>query len=371
MRSSSSGFTILDLVACIGLSAVVSTVGVPAVRTATSDNSLQRCRYNYRFISQASAMYQEDFGGQMWALSWPSGMLNPENQSSFPLRFGSDFEGHSFQAYAIARRRAGITKNELPMPTNSIVDFSMTHLALADYVGLTLPASSFVCPMDGPRQVLLARGWSNWPVPSQELPWIEIFSTSYAHSVYHNSPSRQSITIVNGVQKRSMMLYWQDAPTIPRIDGDADSVRVPGVLGPRQASAVAYPSAKVFLADYYSRHEGATRYYAYSDVFNDLLFYDGSLRRYRTDFTNPGWDPRTSTARQNMQTRFPLGRLKDYFGGVDGGGRGAVFGAGWYRWTRGGLLGWDVPRLSSMVGKPPNPSVVENELDTGPATGSW
>ena len=47
----------------------------------------------------------------------------------------------------------------------------------------------------------------------------------------------------------------------------------------------------------------------------------------------------------------------------------ATFAAGWFRWTRGGLFGWDVPRLSSMVGKPPSANVVENELNT--SIGQW
>ncbi|MBY0112856.1 MAG: hypothetical protein K2Y21_08545 [Phycisphaerales bacterium] len=72
-----------------------------------------------------------------------------------------------------------------------------------------------------------------------------------------------------------------------------------------------------------------------------------------------------------MQTRFAFIKKSNFWGGLDNNKSSDTFAAGWYRWTRGGLLGWDVPRLSSMVGKPPNSSVVENELDTSPATGTW
>lgn len=364
-------FTLLDLVACIGLAAVVSAVGVPAVRTAASDNSLQRCRYNYRFISQASAMYQEDFGGRMWALSWTAGMTNPDLPIS-PVKvnvFATDIEAHTTQAYLLARKLHGLTRVNLPVSYNYFTEDRMAHLALADYAGVPITASSpFVCPSDGPRLELLRVGRDAWPysdVPMQSMNW---FGTSYVTTAYHVTPSRQTTVLVNGVSTPMPMFYWQSYTSGPFYDGDATKPFPPGALGPQLASGVSFPSSKVFLADYYSRHNGPARYFAYSDVTNDLLFYDGSLRNYRTDFTNPGWDPRSASSRQTMETRFPISRTADYWGGLDGGKTSQSFVAGWYRWTRGGLFGWDVPRATYRAGKPPERNLKEVELNT---QGGW
>lgn len=113
-----------------------------------------------------------------------------------------------------------------------------------------------------------------------------------------------------------------------------------------------------------------------------LAFYDGSVRIYQTGETNPGWKVNRQADRMKMgarQTWFkpqtiwePALANTTMLGNVSG----VKAPAGWYQYTRGGLMGWDVPRgpvRSKMVaGKGGNEldgTTAENELDT--TTGSW
>ncbi|HEX8876272.1 MAG TPA: hypothetical protein VF777_05950 [Phycisphaerales bacterium] len=365
-------FTLLDLIACIGLAAVVSAVGVPAVRTATSDNALQRCRYNLRGLAQGSAMYTEDFGGRMWAMSWREGMIDPVGQFAYP----DDMSAQGFQTGYAIRRVRNLQASKTPIPPGWTPTLLYSHIALLDYIGAKMPTTPFVCPLDTRRAKWVAGDYSDLPGAfgdgGETGNWRLPATMTYIATVYQWMPDRQ-VSYINrfgrivksptAFPSSSNILSWQYDPG----NGPADT----GWWGPKLASSVRYPSQKVFMFDEFARHNGAQRYYAYPTAAQDLMFYDGSVRFYRTDATNPGWRPSSATDRGNMLLRFSFTRFADAWGGLDNNKPSDTLAAGWYRWTRGGLLGWDVPRLSSMVGKPPSTSVVENELDTGPATGSW
>ncbi|MBY0112855.1 MAG: hypothetical protein K2Y21_08540 [Phycisphaerales bacterium] len=371
MRSNRHAFTLLDLVACIGLAAVVSAVGVPAVRTATSDNALQRCRYNLRFLGQSSAVYAEDFAGFMPALSFTANSLNPENTRP---TFGNDLSAQQWQATMMLRRLGNLSPSAAPVPTNWIPGFWFTHVPLAAYIGEPLPSAVYACPLDARRMAYANGDFSQLPPAGGDGndAWRFIFSSSYISSVYQWSPSRMQIAVIDGVSKNSLMVSANPADVSQvGVSPVPISLAIPASLGPRRTSDVAFPSQKVSRHDEYARHNGAARFFASLSATQDVQFYDGSVRTLTTGATNPGWNPDGSGNRSAMRNRFAFTKFADFWGGVDGGGASARYAAGWYAWTRGGLLGWDVPRLSSMVGRTPVPQVVENELDTSPATGTW
>ncbi|HEX8876271.1 MAG TPA: hypothetical protein VF777_05945 [Phycisphaerales bacterium] len=368
MKTQGRGFTMVDLVVAIGVAGVLSAVGVPAVRTATSDNALQRCRYNLRGLAQGSAMYTEDFGGRMWALSWRQGMEHPDG----PLGgFEDDMQAQSYQATHALRRVLNVTQQQLPVPSRWTPTINYSHTVLLDYLGARQPLTAFTCPSDGPRAQWLRGDYSNIPPNPGDGAgptigrWLG--STSYTYSPYQWMPDRQvSYPYFSGTRlsptafpNASDISYWEIWPYPVAT----------GWWGPRPASDVRFPSQKVAMFDEIARHNGAQLYYGYLSASQDLAFYDGSIRWYRTDATNPGWNSDSQQSRSNMLRRFSHRKVADYLGGLPGGVTSATFPAGWFRWTRGGLLGWDVPRLSSMVGKPPSASVVENELDT--RSGQW
>lgn len=364
------GFILRDALAAACVLGGIAALTIPALSQVRMDSMRQGCIANYKFISALSASYTNDHAGKMWALDWKAGMPNPLSPGMY---FASDSQAQAYQAVLIYRRLAGLTANQAPVPDGWLPQILSAHAALLDYVNLPIPASFLVCPADATRQGYLEGDYS--PLPhnggdNTATTWRWIFSSSYKWDVYQWSPSRTyRATNPNGQMQWAPMVYQTPSNNdFWSIDGD---VSIRNTFGPQLASDVRYPSQKVFLSDDYARHNGQTRYYADQSAVQDLLFHDGSVRYYRSDATNPGWDPRTRTNRGNMTGRFAFTKQADVFGSLYNDAKSANYTAGWYRWTRGGLQGWDVPRLPSMVGKLPSPSVVENEVNTGPATGTW
>ena len=116
------------------------------------------------------------------------------------------------------------------------------------------------------------------------------------------------------------------------VDGD---MTISGSFGPGRSADVAYPSQKIFLSDEYARVQRPHAFTPCRTQDRDLLF-DGSVRYYRPDSTNPGWNPQNTT-RKNMGTasRSPRRTTCSVLSATQ---LTANFTCGWYKWTRGGLL---------------------------------
>ncbi|MBS0190075.1 MAG: hypothetical protein U0573_00975 [Phycisphaerales bacterium] len=362
-------FSMRDVVIAGGVIGALGTVAIPVLSQVRMDSGRQACIGNYRFISELTGSYTNDHGGKMWALSWKRGMLNPLAPTT--LYFASDSEAQGTQAVMIYRRLGGLSAQQAPVPQNWMPQILNSHAALLDYINQPIPQSFLVCPEDWTRQNYLEGNYSPLPPNGGDgstTTWRCIFSSSYSWGSSYWSPSRQQWSVND--QGRAAKLPIPYAVTsdvnLWTVDGDTT---ISGSFGPRQAADVAYPSQKIFLSDEYARHNGPTRYYAVQNAGQDLLFFDGSVRYYRPDSTNPGWNPQNTTQRKNMGTRFAFTKKNDVFGALGNSALTANFTCGWYKWTRGGLLGWDVPRRPDMVGKLPINGRVENELVT--TQGDW
>lgn len=374
MNCTRTAFTLRDLVFSVAALGAFAAISIPAISQVRMDSSRQACIGNYRFIAQASGSYSNDYAGYMWALSWRGGMRSPE----FPNPYlSSDVDAQGTQAGLILRRLANLTPTQSPIPIGWMSPLLFSHTALLDYVNIPIPAGFMVCPDDFARRPLLEGDFSKlWASGSDgsSVNWRQPYSSSYVIGTSHWGPSRQTMVpqyagAPDGPFVASPM--WFQTSSNYSIWTSSGYSTAPNVNGPKQESSVRFPSSKVFMSDEYARHNGAPRFFAYQSASQDLLFYDGSVRFFRTDSTNPGWDPSTATNRGNMKRRFSFTKTPDFWGKLDNNASSANFPAGWYRWTRGGLFGWDVPRMSSMRGKLPNANIVENEVDTSAATGAW
>lgn len=368
MITTRTAFTLRDLVFTVAGFVAVAAVSIPAISQVRMDTSRQVCIGNYRFIAQASASYSNDFAGHLSALSWERGMLYQTQFGS--AYFDSNMSAQAFQANAIMRRLSPLLSNETSVPQGWLANAFYSHLPLADYIGLPLPATYLVCPDDLPRQRFLDGDLRALQEGASEfISYRRAVTSSYSIDIYRWSPSRQLVATENGRVRKSTMVALNNS--VVYLDpGDINS-GIWDSFRPRLDSDVRFPANKVAMSDDYARHNGKPRYYAYQAAAQDMLFYDGSVRYFRTDATNPGWNPSSALNRRNMKTRYSFTKQADLWGGLDNNATQASFAAGWYRYTRGGLFGWDVPRLASMVGKLPSASVVENEVNTGPETGTW
>ncbi|MGH7242297.1 MAG: hypothetical protein ACREJD_02630 [Phycisphaerales bacterium] len=360
-----------NVVVATAILVALAAVTIPALSQVRMDTARQACIGNYRFIAEVSGSYTNDYAGYMWALSWKRGTKDP--LTPWPNYFATDLEAQGTQTVSILRRLAHLNQDQAPVPFGWVSPISYSHVVLFDYVNISIPASFLVCPADQIRQRYVEGDFSQMPPTGGDnttANWRIPFTSSYTASTYQWGPSRQTTAInTNGQPAKTAIWYPLSTDISSWTYGGDNSVQ--NVNGPKQSSAVRFPSNKVFMSDDYARHNGKPRYYAYQTAGQDLLFHDGSVRYYRTDSTNPGWDPSSSSARGNMKSRFFHTKKADFWGGLDNNATSATFQSGWYRWTRGGLYGWDVPRLSSMVGKLPSATVIENEVDTSSTTGSW
>lgn len=369
--NNAAGFALRDVVFGTAAITALAAITIPALSQMRMDSSRQMCAANSKFIASTSASYINDNAGKMWALSWKTGMLNPYVT---PTRlFGTDAEAQAYQAVGIFRRLGGFTTSQAPVPSNWYPQILNAHAALLDYINLPLPASFMVCPEDRTRLEFHEGDYRQLPFTSGDgssSTWPWIVSSSYKWDVFQWSPSRtyQAPNYQGQTQWAAMPFPDSSGTGGWIVDG---STSIPNVWGPRLASDIRYPSQKVFLSDDYARHSGQTRYYADQNAAQDLLFHDGSVRYYKTSSTNPGWDPRSRFNRGTMTRRFPFSKQADAFGTLGNGAQSANYTAGWYRWTRGGHFGWDVPRMPSMVGKLPSSTVIENEVNTASSTGAW
>jgi len=367
-----SAFALRDLLVSMIVLLCLAALTLPALSQVRMDSSRQACIGNYRFIAQVSGSYSNDYAGYMWALSWKRGMANRVDPWSFGY-FATDTEAQAGQAVTILRRLAHLNSTGAPLPASWSPQLLYSHAVLFDYVNVSIPASFLVCPEDWIRQRYLDGDYRLMPQSSGDnssTNWRIPYSSSYTAGTYQWGPSRQTMVPKPGGGTTPTPMWYPNPSDVSTWTSTGD-LSAPDAFGPRQESAVRFPSNKVFMSDDYARHNGKPRYYAYQTAGQDLLFYDGSVRFLRPDSTNPGWNPSTAGNRGNMKSRFSFTKRPDFWGVLDNNATQANFTAGWYRLTRGGLYGWDVPRLSSMVGKLPNASTVENEVDTSAATGAW
>ncbi len=369
MKIVARGFSRLDAVATLAVGGILTVCAVPALSEVRFDAMRQVCVSNLLRYHGYSSQYAWDTGGQFSAQEWYAGMWNPitSGDLGFHGTFGTDMEAQQYETTGRMRRLSGLGSELLPKPSQSwLPQYSYSHLPMLELMGLRPLDAFLVCPADSTRERMRENA-DDLRLAGQTqglTSFHQVFSSSYRQDIYTWSSAQQHRLVIDG--------YAQVTGIVGGMHGnlglDAFDLNptgfvlaIPGSAGPRPASDVRFPSQKVILSDDYARHHGRTRYYAYNDSQQDLLFQDGSVRHFRTDYTNPGWHPKFRT---NMRARLGFSKAADPFGSLDTPGPSAAFRAGWYRWTRGGLFGWDVPRSSATAGKAPSSSLREAELDT-------
>ena len=363
------GFSRLDAVAVVAVAGVLTVCAVPALSEVRFDAMRQVCVSNLMRYHGYSSQYAWDTGGQFSAQEWYAGMRNPivGGDLGFNGSFGTDLEAQQSETTAQMRQLSGIGSDLLPKPSpNWFPQYAYSHLPMLSLLGLRPLDSFLVCPADGLRERM--RENADELRAAGQTPNLtsfhEVFSSSYRPDIYTWSSSQQRLMVLNGIVHKTGIVSGMSASGSLQFfntDPQGTIQAIPGSFGPRPTNDVRFPSQKVILSDDYARHHGRTRYYAYAESQQDLLFHDGSVRHYRTDYTNPGWDPKSRTS---MRQRLNFSKAVDPFGTLDTPGTAASFRAGWYRWTRGGLMGWDVPRSPNTAGKAPSNSVLEAELNT-------
>lgn len=409
-----AGFTLIELLIVIAIIALLIGILLPALGEARRAAKLTLCTNNMRSMAQGIMTYAGEAKDFLIAPNWRRGStvpaeLLPDLRQDFSAGFGSDTLAASVQVTNIIRKKLNIPKAEAPLPQNWIPYVLYSHIPLADYMGLPFPTPSFACPDDRWR-LAVQKKWfdpesagvgfpSRLDLDGIPTTWRIPFSASYQMHYSHWGFGRQRRIPDPANPGRNVATTF----AFPAADGggvfwgydpDTTTFQISGSFGYNKYAEVRFPSQKAIASDEWSRHVGRrAAHYAAPTSSQPLNFYDGSVRVVVTNDSNPGWNPSSSQQRGSMRSKLtyvkragitepPMNPVTPGTSARDNDGntfQGFQVPAGWYKYTRGGNLGWDVPRGAqrarlTAAGLFPNNAAAEeqNELDTNAdRTGAW
>lgn len=330
------GFTLIELLLVVIIIALLISILLPALAMARRAGRKSVCQSNLHQFAVGQATYVLDFKDQIATLSARPG-TNFSNYADL-VSFASGAptptnitRAAAAQAVDIMRRRGGLDTGLRPDPNWTPFVF-YSHLALNDYLAQRLPEPMVICPEDRVRASWQANPKNFSPIPGN-APYATYGYRWAFSSSYQLVPAAYSADRQQRVGTSYLSTFG------PSTD---HSHFTPSAqpMGGRRITDVSLPSAKVMMFDTVARHRRTPEYFAYEDVRQPLLFFDSSVREYRTGDMNHGVNPNlvlsTMTPPPVSVTYSPSlpyepparpGQSRVYLR---------------YMWTKGGLRGFDV-----------------------------
>jgi prepilin-type N-terminal cleavage/methylation domain-containing protein len=320
-----AAFTLIELLVVIAIIALLIGLLLPALNKARRAARKTLCETHLSQLGRAHASYAVDFQDRIAIFTWKPGL----GYSIYPdLNAPADeVAATANQAVDIVRRITGRT--DLQAFDDRYVHRHYSHLVLNDYLTNKLPERSMACPED---VVLL--GWESDPV--NLLPPIPLDFGPGFGQLWGYSSSYQIVPCAWSADQRTDL-----GATLDQDSADHNLfLRSELPIGDRRLHEIAFPSQKVGVFEFISRHTGKIPlFHAYPDAIVPMMFWDGSAGSRLTGNANKGSDPNILNNPYPLQYYYAptilgfepptrSGAVRDYV-------------TAYYRWTRAGLKGVD------------------------------
>jgi prepilin-type N-terminal cleavage/methylation domain-containing protein len=357
-------FTLIELLLVIGIIALLISILLPAIANARKTARTSVCLSNMRQLALAQVNYANQYRDLISTFNRrPPGFPNG----------GSWLSEAGIQAQDIVRRLTGQT---LPLVPNRYFHRNYWHLpAVADGAFGTESGSLFSAVVACPEDTVVLnwkKNFNNAPalltgMGSDGAPGYERyrpFWSSYQQIAAAWTPdwSLRSGRETIGQIVTSHHLYTNGLlPTTYSV-------------GERRMEQVALPSNKVWFYDLYDRHfwnrrnRGNMIWHGYAQARQPLVFFDGSVRVHATgdardglvspenlfpslNAAHKGWIDRPETAPQNLKEyNYTPASGWQFYDPPTLSGAGTDRVQGKYRWTAGGLRGFDYSGKKAQSG---------------------
>lgn len=355
-------FTLIELLIVIVIIALLIGILLPALRNARRSAKLSICQSNMRQLAIAQTNYANQYKDLISTINRkPAGYPNA----------GNWLGEAGTQAREIVQRLTGQT---LPLVPNRYFHRNYWHLpAVSDGAFGSDNASLFspvvACPEDSVilqwkksfnNIGALTQGMASDGAPGYEF--YRPFWSSYQQIAAAWTPDWSLNTTRRTIGQITTLHHLYTGGGVPQ----------PYVIGERRVSDVALPSNKVWFYDLYDRHYWQRRsnqnfiWHGYVEARQPLTFFDGSVRTFSTASARDGlvspenlipsvnplhkqWIERPETAAQNLKqyTYNPASGWVNYDPPALNGNN---IVQGKYRWTAGGLRGYDYSGQRSGTG---------------------
>lgn len=329
------GFTLIELLVVILIIALLIGILLPALGSSRKTARRQLCETHLKQLAVAHNTYAVDYQDKIAGYTWEPGRVY--SRYADLNNAGNWVVSSANQAVDIVRRLAD--REDIPPIQNRFPQRHYSHLILNDYLSQKLPEFSMACPED--RTLL---GWQKSPRAMDPLP--NNANTPYGmmwpySTSYHLIPAAWSFDRSDAA-----------GTTISQFTGDHNLYMVgTKPLGKRKHTEIAFPSQKIGVFEYISRHNvKKPLFYAYPDAITPAMYWDGSVHTRRTGDANPGFQPNSPASL--FPTTYSYAPNILGFEPPTRNGQPTETVTGYMRWTRGGLKGIDYGAKEILTGQP-------------------
>lgn len=344
-------FTLIEVLVVVAVIALLTAILLPALKSARKSARAAICQSHLSQYGVAGASYSADFQDRIFSFTWRS---TDRNLSDFPdLNYVTPWDTQAAAAQAIDIMRRRSERSDLPSPQFYawLPHTFYTHLVIQDYLAARIPEKAVVCPEDrnrltwqqDPELNFDNNVWFPFQPDAQAMPenkrWPYGSSYETVPAAFDSLQSYQIRTRDRGVINNRLRQFTTHNQYVQEAGANFGNLKM---------ADVAYPAQKVHMHDSLDRHYGATdTFFGYANAKQPILFFDASVRVYRSGDSNEGWDPRVPTADYYLINYAP-----ELWEPPTRNGQQTEQVHAYYRWTRGGLKGIDFGGRAVNTGQP-------------------